>query len=137
MTISSKASRVVSCIFERISMILDILEHSIEHGRTCRNWRWLYTPPSFRVKLLMQLAYFFIIVLTFPFLYVSIYMWRKCIINTYVSESFVCSKFYIRADLTDLRKNFKQPISLFLAQSGLYREILNWLLGYRSWCDIW
>lgn len=66
MTISSKVSRVVSCIFERISMTLDILEHSIEHGRICRNWRWLCTPLSFRIKLLVQqlLAYFFIILLT-------------------------------------------------------------------------
>lgn len=62
-------------------------------------------------------AFFKIILLTDVSVFVRayLYMWRKCIVNTYVSESFVCSKFYIGADLTDLRKNFKQPISLFLA----------------------
>lgn len=136
-TISSKTSRVISCIFERT---LDIFEHSIECEWTCRDWRWLYAPSplrSFRVKSLVQMMHFFIILSTDVSVVVRIYPYMAQMYSQYVSESFVCSKFYIDADLTDLRKNSNNAIPLFLAQSGLYWEILNWLPCYRSWHDTW
>lgn len=133
-TISSKTSRIISCIFERT---LDIFEHSIECEWTCRDWRWLYAPPPFlRIKSLVQMI-FFIILSTDVSVVVRIYSYMVQMYSQYVSESFVCSKFYIDADLTDLRKNSNNTISLFLAQSGLYWEILNWLPRYHSWRDTW
>ena len=83
-----------------IRRTLDIFEHSIECERTCRDWRWLYTPsiPSCKI---VQMMHFFIILST-DVSVVFIRIQRKCIASTL---SFICLKFYIDADLTDLRKN--------------------------------
>lgn len=69
------------------------------------------------MKLLVQMLHFLIILSMNVFARIYPYIVQMC--SRYVSESFVCPKFYIGADLTDLRKNSNNPISLFFGTIGI------------------
>lgn len=106
-----KTSRIVPCIFKT----------GINDTRYTRTFNWtrtnmqkltmiVYIDTSLPYKIAVTVGAFFYNFIDGRFrFYTYLYMWRKFIVNTYVSKSFVCLKFYIGADLTDLRKNSNNP----------------------------
>jgi len=137
-TISSKTSRVILCIFERTfdehSIYSSIQLNANERAEIDDSCTLSPSIPSCNI-VDSDDAFFYNFIDVSVVARIYLYIAQMC--SQYVSESFVCSEFYIDADLTDLRKNSNNPISLFLAKSGLYWEILNWLPHYRSWHDTW